>query len=388
MAERTFPQEEYEERWRRVHAEMRRRGLGAAIVWGRSNQTYDRCGDVLYLTNFYAPEVPADSPVRHAWGTYAVILVPGETPELVTDPADDRTAHLGTPRVSRSADVIAGVAERLKARGISGPVAVAGTDVLAWKYARELEAATRGIDWEPADDLVKSVRRIKSPRELDLIREGGAVAGRALDCLMKELVAGSAERDAVAEAARVLYRGGGQGSYISVNHGATIAHWCREPFIGRSIDSPRPGDLVRGWMDCHFKGYWLDPGRTAVAGGKPTREQRQLLEDCARIVEGLAAATRPGASVREISETGNRLVREAGGSLPGGSYVHGIGLHWEPPFIGADPESPDERIRAGMAMGAEYFLSREGVGTVGIEQNFLVLAERNEDLIGLPMIGW
>ncbi len=41
-----------------------------------------------------------------------------------------------------------------------------------------------------------------------------------------------------------------------------------------------------------------------------------------------------------------------------------------------------------MAMGAEYFLSREGVGTVGIEQNFLVHADRNEDIIKLPIEGW
>ncbi len=31
-----FPIEEYESRWGRVHAEMKRRGFDAAVVWGRS----------------------------------------------------------------------------------------------------------------------------------------------------------------------------------------------------------------------------------------------------------------------------------------------------------------------------------------------------------------
>ena len=41
-----------------------------------------------------------------------------------------------------------------------------------------------------------------------------------------------------------------------------------------------------------------------------------------------------------------------------------------------------------MVMGVEYFLSRPGVGTAGIEENFIVGQDRNESITNLPMIGW
>jgi Xaa-Pro aminopeptidase len=270
---------------------------------------------------------------------------------------------------------------------------VTGTDVLAWKYGRELAHAATGIEWIPADDLVKSVRRVQSARELDLMREGGAIGARALDVMMKELVAGRSERDAVATAVGVPYRAGGHGSYISANHGDSIRYWCREPLIGRSADAPKPGDFVRGWMDTVYQGYWFDPGRTAVAGGRPTREQRQLVEDCVKIVEGVMVASRPGSRTSRIAEIGDELVASVGGNSGGASetlssYAHGIGLHWEPPYIGRATDDCDSEIVANMAMGVEYFLTRDGVGTVGIEENFLVLADRNESIVNLPMHGW
>ena len=54
MVSRYFPIEEYEGRWERVHAEMKRRGLDVAVVWGRSAGGYERCADVLYLTNYFS----------------------------------------------------------------------------------------------------------------------------------------------------------------------------------------------------------------------------------------------------------------------------------------------------------------------------------------------
>lgn len=37
-----FGPEEYRRRWQRAEAAMRRRGLAAAVVWGRTASTFDR----------------------------------------------------------------------------------------------------------------------------------------------------------------------------------------------------------------------------------------------------------------------------------------------------------------------------------------------------------
>ncbi|MCY4609338.1 MAG: M24 family metallopeptidase [bacterium] len=388
-----FPQEEYEDRWTRVHREMERRGLEAAVVWSRSMQSQDRAGDVLYLTNYYAPEASPDTHGRHAWGYYAVILQPGETPELVAEAADVRNEFLATDRVSRHRDVVDGVVRRLEARRLEGAVAFTGATVLPYRYGREMLGRTPDIDWREDEDLVLALRRIKSPRELDCMREGGANGAAALDILMKEMVRGTSEREAVAEALRELCRRGNGGSYISVNHGDTIGYWCRDPLLGRGGDAPRDGDLVRGWMDTTFQGYWFDHGRTAVAGSAPTAEQRQLIGDCASIVETIQESVRPGATGDEIAAAARAAVEAAGGDDGTTSQIysvvaHGTGLFWEPPFINLAGDNADEPIEAGMVMGVEYFLSRPGVGTAGIEENFIVAPERNESLTNLPMLGW
>jgi Xaa-Pro aminopeptidase len=388
-----FPLEEYESRWQRVHAQMTRRGFAAAVVWSRSSQSYDRSADVLYLVNFYAPETAPDTKAWRAWGYYAVLLVPGEVPELICDPADERNAHIATDRILRCQNPVQGVAQRLRERGITGEVGLVGAKVLAWTYGRELEQATPGIVWRECDELVLLPRRIKSPRELDCMREGGHNASAALDIMMKALVVGRSEREAVAEAVGTLYRAGSTGAFISANHGDSIGHWCRDPLLGRSADAPKPGDFVRGWMDSVYQGYWFDPGRTAVAGGRPNAAQQALIDDLIRIIEAVMAAIRPGARTLAIAAEADALIARAGGDVGGLGAVfpcvaHGIGLHWEPPYIGTTVAEEHDVIAENMVMGVEYFLSREGVGTVGIEENFIVGPDCNESITYLPMQGW
>jgi len=48
-----FSRDEYRARWRKVDAAMAARGYENAIVWQRSAGTYDKLGDVYWLTNFY-----------------------------------------------------------------------------------------------------------------------------------------------------------------------------------------------------------------------------------------------------------------------------------------------------------------------------------------------
>ncbi len=47
-----FSREEYEARWARVQAAMAAAGYENLVVWQRSAGTYDKVGDVYWLTNF------------------------------------------------------------------------------------------------------------------------------------------------------------------------------------------------------------------------------------------------------------------------------------------------------------------------------------------------
>jgi Xaa-Pro dipeptidase len=396
MAGRYFPLDEYQERWRRVHAEMKRRGYEVAVVWSRSGGGYDRCADVLYLANFYsqASGQGLDTAVFNARAFSAVILQEGQTLELQADEPWPRKDLVSTDRIEWHYDPIRGVADSLKRRGVRGKVALVGTEILPLKYWLQLQSHTPEISWEPQDDLVLSVRRLKSARELNCLREAGEIMTLALTRLISDLVAGKAEAEAAGAAAEVIVRGGGAVHMIPCSHGDMIQYWCRNPLMGYSLDCPRPGDLVRGWIYGPIKeGYWLDPGRTAVAGGRPTREQKELVEANARIIETLIEAIHPEVSVLEVAKLGDRLMIEAGGEKDQAAekwphYGHSLGIFFETPYIGTRMCSPEDKFQAGMACGVEAFLATTGVGSAGFEQNFIIGESGNEIITRTPMIWW
>ena len=391
-----FPREEYETRWQRVHQEMKRRGYEAAVVWGRGAGSYERCGDVLYLSNFYSTHSghEPDTKIWNARSFAAVLLQRGQVPELHIDEPEPRYDLIPMDRIQWHFFPIRGVAESLKTRGIKGRVALVGSDFFPVKYMDELRQLTPMIEWVFEDDLVGVVRRIKSPRELDAFRVGGINVSRGLNRLMECLVLGKSEAEAAAEASREVVRGGGIPSLLRCSHGDKIFNWTREPLTGYSLDSPVQGDLVRGWvMGPMFQGYWLDPGRTAICGRKPSREQKELVEDCASIVEGVMKAYRVGVSVKELARVGDEIKARVGGEddqagVQWPLYGHHNGLFFELPFLGKDICEDDDKIQAGVVCSSEAFLARPGVGAAGFEQNFIVLESGIELLTQTPMLWW
>jgi len=394
MQSRYFPGEEYEARWAGVLAEMKRRGQTAAVVWGRSAGTHDHCGDVLYLTNHYANSAGLDSPLYKARSFAAVILREGETPALHMDEPEPRLDVLATDRVEWHYDPIAGVAEALNRRDFRGRVALVGTNFLPVKYMRQLEQQCPQIEWVAEDDLVQVVRRLKSTREQECYRTAGEIVTRGLNRLLEGLVLGRVEAEAAADASAEVVRSGGRIHLVAANHGDTIGYICRNPLTGYSQDSPQPGDMVHGFLyGPMYQGYYLDPGRTAVAGGRPSAAQRTLVEACAGIVEQVMAAIRPGTRVMDAAVLGDRLTTEFGGDADALTeafpfYGHGVGLFFELPRIGTQLCTEEDMFEADMVLGVEAFLARAGVGSAAIEQNFIIHANSNELLTTSPMYWW
>lgn len=391
-----FPRDEYEDRWRRVYDEIAARGYEAAVVFGRSAGTYERSGDIVYLTNFYSTHSGAegDTPLWHARGYAAAILAGDEPPELHTDEADTPRDLVAAGVMDWHWDVMEGLAGALEARGIGGRVAMVGSDFLPIKHFRRLERLAPGVEWVPEDDLVESVRRVKSELELECYREGGEIATAGLNALFEGLLAKRSEAEAAGRAAQEVIRRGGGFHMIPVSHGDRIQYFCRNPLTGYSHDAPQDGDLVRGWVyGPIWQGYWLDPGRTTVVGRRPTAEQRRLIEQCAGIVEALIDAVRPGIAVRDLIAIGDRMTEEAGGQKDQAGamwplYGHGVGQFWEQPWLGTDILESVEAFEKNMVLGIEAFLAHDGVGSAGFEQNVIVTGDGAELLTTTPMLFW
>ena len=396
MVDRYFPIEEYEKRRARVLAEMKARGHEVAVIWGRGAGGHERGQDTLYLTNYYssASGQEPDNALLNGRAFCALILSEGEEPELHVDLPGRRDDLFAIDRVVDHYDPIQGVARALNARNVEGEVALVGTDFLPHLYFEQLQSETPQITWKQENDLVRTVRRIKSWRELECYREGGEIATRAITRYIEGLISGRSEADAAADAAGEIIRSGGAFLMLPCNHGDTMQFWCRQPQTGYSTDSPRSGELVRAWLlgPIH-QGYYLDPGRTAVCGGKPSDGQRDLVEATANIVETIVSEVRPGRSIMDLAKIGESMSRDAGGGGDQTSeqwplYGHALGLFWEDPYISTKMCTEHDRVENGMVFGIEAFIGQEGVGAAGFEQNILVEDGRVELLTPAPMIWW
>ncbi len=397
MKDTFFPRSEYEERWRKVEAEMARRGYDTAIVWAKGSGAYERYGNVLWLTNYYSAH-SGQEPDNLFWNARsfsAVVMQRGEVPTLHNDEPLEYRDWIATDRIEWHLDPVKGVAEDLKKRRVSGRVALVGSDFFPYKYMDALKKLTPGIEFVAEDDLVQSVSLVKSPRELDAFREAGEVSTKAMNAAMEALVAGKSEAEAAQIGGGIVLRGGGIPYLIRMCHGKgrRMLDFARSSLTGFSQDAPEKGDMVRCWIMGPMKhGYYLDPGRTAV-NGTPTKEQRDLIESCARIIEGVMAAAKPGVKLHELARIGDRLYQEAnGGAVQDQAasqwplYGHSNDMFFCGGMFGLKTARPDEFLPENSVASAEAFLTWDGVGAAGFEQNYIVTKSGPELLTRTKMI--
>jgi Xaa-Pro aminopeptidase len=384
---RPFPLEEYEARWQRVHTSMQKKGYELAVIWGKTSGVYERAGDMLYLANFFSTHSgqEPDTVLWNGRAYSAVIMQPGQVPELVTDEAEGRFDIIATDRFSGLYDPIKGVADAIRARKPKGKVCFVGTDTLPMKYWQQLKKQLPDI---------RDVRLVKSKLELDLFREAGELVTGAHIAMMEALIAGKKESEAAGAAGKILLEGGGNWHRMPISHGAVSDYLESDPLTGFSTRAPKKGDIVHGFIyGPILKGYWLDPGRTAVCGGKPNAGQKKLVETLVDVMRKLMAEIKPGVSVKKVGELGDKLTEESGyynevlkTNWP--YYGHSNGCMWEAPYIEPRLCTDEDIFLENMVASVEAFYTADGVGTAVFETNFIITKDGVDEITKTPHLFW
>ena len=390
-----FSATEYESRWKKVEMEMSIRGLETAVIWGRTASTFDRAADVIYLTNYFSTKVGQgfDSGKFSARAYCAVLFRVGFEPILIADDPDVRKEVVAVSDFRVADNPVATLVDTLTSLKISGKVGFVGSDFFPMKYWNELQKITPNLTWEICDNLVRAQRLIKSEEEQEVIRIGGQIASPAMTRMMKALLSGKTEAEAAGLAAHDIVSAGGVIDKIQVSHGDTIGFTCGDPLTGYRKVAPNSGDLFRAFLiGPMYQGYYLDPGRTAVCGNKPSSDQINILEACENIISSMAASIKPGVSFEDAAKVGDKMVSDFGPDADPAAekfpfFGHPHGLYFEgPPYISTVLEHKNAKFETGMLIGLEAFLARKGVGNVGFEQNYLVKENGLELITTTPML--
>jgi len=167
-------------------------------------------------------------------------------------------------------------------------------------FLARLKAAAPDSQLEDLDPILDTLRAVKSPREIAVIRQATRLAGLGIMEAMRDAEPGMFEYELEAAAEYVYKRGGAYGeSYFPL-----IANGRNMPYTHyhKNRDRLRAGDLVQFDWAPDINNYTSDVTRIFPADGKFTPRQREYYTIYLRLYQALMTSIRVHATAREVMD--------------------------------------------------------------------------------------
>jgi Xaa-Pro aminopeptidase len=168
-------------------------------------------------------------------------------------------------------------------------------------FLAHLKAVAPESDVRDLDPILDSLRAVKSPREIAVIRHATQLAGLGIMEAMRDAEPGMHEYELEAAAEYVYKRGGAYGeSYFPL-----IATGRNMPYTHYHRNQARlkEGDLVQFDWAPDIDNYTSDVTRVFPANGKFTPRQREFYTIYLRLYQALMSSIRVHATARDIMDS-------------------------------------------------------------------------------------
>lgn len=377
---------EHRNRWQRAQQRCAEEGLDGLLVWSRGGGSADSFADVLYLANHYSPfPLVADVPPHWSGRAHSAVLLPADgEPSLIVDHPDWRRDLVVIEDVRFTLDLPATAAELLRERGLAGGrIGLVGRNAMLARVKDALVTAAAGTELVPVDDLVERLRAVKSPYELDRLREAAAVGDRVVGAVIEAaLRPGTTEAEAVAAGYALAVSEGVALYDAAVASGPNSDYYAYGRLPSWTRRELEAGDLFH--MDTYgaLDGYLYDFARCCVSGGSPTPDQVTVMEAVIDAVHAGVDAVAPGVPVGAIYDAVHAVLVDREMTPPDDdgavlsaltisfpAHGHSYGMGWERPWFVPGGEEP---LVEGMCIGVEGMAGRTGVGSAKFEQDVIV----------------
>ena len=220
---------------------------------------------------------------------------------------------------------------------------------------------------------------LKSPREIELMAEGGHILAATLALLASSVVPGisTGELDALGEefirshdGAEPAFKGlyGFPGSVcVSINQ--EIVHGI--PSRKRTL---REGDIISLDVGVKYKGYFTDAAKT-VPVGSVTPETERLLDVTRRALEAGIAAARVGNHIGDIGAAIYGVVESAHFTVAQDLVGHGVGVepHEEPQVPNYGKPKRGKPLVPGLTLAIEPMVNIGGSATRTLADKWTVV---------------
>jgi Xaa-Pro aminopeptidase len=284
-------------------------------------------------------------------------------------------------------DPYALVVEALGGATADTPLRTAVTDGMPALHLLPL-ADRLGVVPVLATDVLRTLRMIKDPAEIDALRKAGAAIDRVHARVPQFLVPGRTEADVAADIEKaILAEGHSAAAFIIVGSGPHGA----DPHHEVSDRELQAGDIVVVDIGGPYEpGYNSDSTRT-YSLGEPSAEVMQHYSVLQRAQQVAVDAVRPGVTAEQVDAAARDVLADAGlAEFFVHRTGHGIGLSvHEEPYIVAGNDLP---LVPGMAFSVEpgiYFPGNWGARIEDIvvvtENGAEPVNTRPHDLIVVPL---
>ncbi|WP_281354917.1 M24 family metallopeptidase [Chelativorans xinjiangense] len=239
----------------------------------------------------------------------------------------------------------------------------------------ELRAAFPGIAFEPAADLFRAVRAVKTPEEIARLKRAAGIAERSIEAALKIAAPGVTEAELGIAFNLETVRLGGEPVLWCIGAGPRSAMMNVQP----GERALRMGDIIRFDAGGRYRHYRADIARIAVLG-EPTAKTRTYHKALLNGVEYAYEAIRPGVTARDVFHGMVDVVRRAGIPHYDRSHVgHGIGLDgYDLPDLTAGSADVFEE---GMVLCVETPYYELGFGGLQVEDMAVVRQDGLESLM-------
>ena len=254
-------------------------------------------------------------------------------------------------------------------------------DSLSIESWHALAKAVGGEDkLEPANHLIRELRKVKDAQEIQLIKEACRIADIGVKTAQEVIRPGLKEKDVAAEVEYAMRKAGSDG--VAFETIVASGYCCAYPhgtFLEKTIQE---GDLVVVDLGASWRFYRSDITRTFLAGN-PSEKQTQLFETVLRAHQAAFEAIAPHVLAREVDAAARRVIEDAGfGEFFVHNLGHGVGLEvHEAPVL--SPDSKD-LLGVGNVVTDEPGIYLPGYGGVRIEDTVLVTEKGAEKLTSAP----
>ena len=250
----------------------------------------------------------------------------------------------------------------------------------------KIKAGLPQVTMLPASSFFRYVRMIKTPAEIQRLRESAELNERAITKMLSAAKPGVKESDLAGIYKGEIAKAGGQvyWMHMAVSRGGNF------PALKDNV--LQKGDVFRVDMGCSINGYHADVCKSGCVGAEPTAEHRKRYDAIQAGVLKSVDALKPGVRPQELYETMIAGVRANG--LPNYSNFflgQTIGLEArEFPFLIGPAEEVDDPflpnttnipMEPGMTLNLEASNHEAGWGTVQVEYTCAVTDTGHQHLI-------